>query len=103
MTIETLTDTRSPQRARAESLLHLYPDVEEPEREEIRQFLDKGPILEIGLMSGDPLLKTKMDRFRQENEAAFRLGIGKQAVLMLMLCIPFIALCWYVWDAGANR
>ncbi|MBB5684420.1 hypothetical protein [Sphingobium boeckii] len=103
MTVETLTETRSPQRIRAESLLHFYPDVDGQECEEIQQFLDKGPILEIGLMSGDPALKLKMDRFRQENAAAFRLGVGKQIALMLMLCIPFIALCWYIWDSGAKR
>ena len=103
MTVETLSETRSPERIRTESLLRRYPDVDAQERDEVRLFLDKGPILEIGLMSGDPVLKTQIDRFKQENAEAFRLGIGKQIALMMVLVLPMILFGWYIWDSGANR
>lgn len=82
-------------RARAEKLLRLYPETTEEETVEIRQFLTKGRILEVGLISGSDEFREKVAAFRKEHERHFRLKLHEIVAAFLIVTALVGALLWY--------
>lgn len=88
-------------RAHIGGLLRRYPDLPEGEAEELISFLASGPIAEVGFVTGDPDLRPLVERVKQDHARRFNGGIGNHILVALLLVIPMIALCWYIWDRGA--
>lgn len=82
-------------RARAEELLRLYPDTTDDETAEIRHFLTKGRILEVGLVSGSDEFREKVAAFRKEHDRHFRLKPREIVAAILIAAAPVGALVWH--------
>lgn len=82
-------------RERAEKLLRLYPNTTEEETVEIRHFLTKGRILEVGLISGSDEFRDKVAAFRKEHERHFRLKLHEIVAALLIVTALVGALLWY--------
>ena len=88
-----LTDPKG--RARAEELLGRYPDTTVEETAEIRNFLTKGKILEVGLVSGSDEFRDKVAAFRKEHSRDFRLKPHELLGFFAIIGLPVAALVWH--------
>lgn len=84
---------------RVESLLRLYPDIEDAERGEILHYLRRGPILDRGLLTGMETVRPQLARFRADHRKALGLQPRDYAAIGLVIVLV-VALCALLWDAG---
>lgn len=82
-------------RAREQELLRLYPGTTDDETAEIRHFLTKGRILEVGLVSGSDEFRDKVAAFREEHDRHFRLKPRELLGFLLITAVPVGALVWH--------
>ena len=85
---------------RVEDLLERYPVTSEAEGREIGAFLKQATALELGLLSSNPSVWTKAERYKADHahlfatsrlEVAGWIGLGLAVVLTIVL----------LWDVGA--
>ena len=103
MTLSRSADPAAPyERAHFENLLRRYPDIDPEALVELLDFLADGPIIDLGHIKGDPALAAITARVKQEHPARFRTTPMQHLRQWALLLIPFIAICWYVWDYGVH-
>ena len=86
-------------RSRVEDLLRRYPDVDAGETAEIIRFLEKGPPLEVALMTTVDDVKVKLCRFRADHAKHFALGPGHYLAVAAIV-IALLARLTLLWDSG---
>ncbi len=89
-------------RDRAADLLRRYASLDPTETEELIRFLAAGPIVDRGMVKGDETLAPIVAQVVADHPAPFRVGIGRQIVITLAVTLPFLALCYLAWGAGAT-
>ena len=83
-------------------LLSRYPWISGVEKEEIVQYLKKGPPLDTALLTTFDAIKPKLARFREDHRHHF--GVGPKAyVATIILIAAVLALCAFLWDSGLSR
>jgi hypothetical protein len=87
--------------ARAEELLRRYPEIAADETAELLRFLTKGPILEVGVISGRADLQQKLHQLRADHAASFRMNAREYAVFTLIVAV-FLAMCALLWNVGVK-
>ena len=85
-------------RERIAGLLEAYPRIDAGEAAEIVAYLKSARHLDIGLLSSDGRIRSKLDRFTEDHKAHFRLSVG-EVVLVLAGMIGVLCLAWLVWEA----
>jgi hypothetical protein len=75
-------------RARAEELLQRYPATTKDETGEIVDFLARGMHLDIGLVTAKQEFKEKAAAIRSAHPEAFRLGILRAILFVLIVLTP---------------
>ena len=88
-------------RTRIAGLLDHHPNLAPEETAEILDFLKSGSMIDIGMLSGDPAYRTKIEAVKASNHQAFRLGTGRSLLIGLAITLPFLLLCWLIADWGA--
>ena len=84
-------------RDRVEALLRKYPETSSAETAEIIQFLRKGPLFDVGLVTGNDELKPTVERIRREHRSEFSLGIREYA-LVAAIVIALIVVSAILWN-----
>lgn len=83
-------------------LLTRYPNIEEEEKTEIASFLRRGPIIDIGRLTGADELAPQLASFRANERR--RLGLQVRDYLIVGVALIIVAvLCLLMWDAGSGR
>ncbi len=97
---ETMTDTSL--RDRIAGLLNRYPALEPSERGELIAFIKSGPAIDRGMLKGDPTHAAAIRRVEADHPEQFRLSIARQLFVAAAVALPFLAICWLAWEAGAK-
>lgn len=97
---ETVTDTSL--RDRIAGLLNRYPALEPSEHAELIAFIKSGPAIDRGMLKGDPIHAAAIRRVEADHPEQFRLSIARQLFVAAAVALPFLAICWLAWEAGAK-
>ncbi|MEG3179157.1 hypothetical protein [Sphingomonas sp. LT1P40] len=97
---ETITETSL--RTHVAALLDRYPNLEPRETSELLDFLKFGPAVDRGMLKGDPATAPVIQRVLADHAEHFRVGLGKHLGIALAITLPFLVLCWLMWDSGAR-
>ena len=85
-----------------EELLRRYPGTSNAETVEIRDFLIKGRILDIGIVTSNDELKAKVAALRRDHGEQFRLK-GREVLTFYAITIaPMGLLVWYCISKGGS-
>ena len=84
-------------RDRVEALLRRYPETSAAETAEIIHFLKKGPLFDVGLVTGNDELKPTVERIRREHRAEFSLGLREYAIVAAIV-IALIVVGAILWN-----
>ena len=77
-------------------LLHLYPEIGEPELDELAARFRKLPALDMALFMSDEQFAPLLNRFRQENRSKTRTPFSQYAVLVWMGVAVFCILAYAI-------
>ena len=88
-------------RERASELLARYPRVSKEEASEILQFVRTGRHLDIGLLSRDNRLRSRLDSFMKDHRPGARLNWREGAALVGGILVLLIT-AWLIWAALAE-
>lgn len=97
---ETVTETSL--RDHVAGLLTRYPALEPSERAELIAFIKSGPAIDRGMLKGDPTHAAAIRRVEADHPEQFRLSIARQLFVAAAVALPFLAICWLAWEAGAK-
>ncbi len=97
---EAITETGL--RTHVTGLLARYPDLATHETSELLDFLKSGPAVDRGMLKGDPETAPAIQRVLADHAEHFRVGLTKQLGIALAITLPFLLLCWLIWDSGAK-
>jgi hypothetical protein len=95
-----MTDTSL--RDHVAGLLNRYPALEPSERAELITFIKSGPAIDRGMLKGDPTHAAAIRRVEADHPEQFRLSIARQLFVAAAVALPFLAICWLAWEAGAK-
>jgi hypothetical protein len=85
---------------RMEALLRRYPAIDAAEQEELLRFMQKGRIMDKGVLSSRDGMGEKLRAFEAEHASA--LGLGPLHWVMIGIgVLAFVAICWLIADIGA--
>lgn len=84
-------------REEVADLLYRYPHVSEEEAKLILGFLRKGRHLDIGILTGDEMLKPQLDRFMTDHKKQLGVGFFEGSAVITAI-VGFLAICWLVWE-----
>jgi hypothetical protein len=93
--------THAVHRERVSELLARYPRVSKQETGEILRFIRTGRHLDIGLLSSDDRLQTKLDSFMEDHEADQRVNWREGAAAVGGILVLLI-IAWLIWAAFAE-
>lgn len=93
--------TDAPTRTRIEQLLERYPMISSEEKHEIVTFLREGSIIEVGLLSGNAAMETKLQAFRKDQKKHLSLGPREYLWIATILAVVVI-LAILAWDTGVT-
>ena len=84
---------------RIESLLALYPELSREEEAEVLHYLRKGPLLDLGLLTGMESVRDQLARFREHHRRELGLQprdfLAPGVILLFVLVVGALA-----WNAG---
>lgn len=83
-------------RLQMEKLLYRYPDLYEKERQHLTALIKAAPIVDMALVSSDPIVGDKYRRFRSEQSASLRPTIWETAKFLAFWCLPLALILWAV-------
>ena len=82
----------------AEALLRRYPELGGRELERLVAIFPGLPVLDIGLMSMDADLSSKLDRFRRDHADRLEPSIAKSIMFVFMyLALPVMMTIGFLW------
>ena len=84
-------------RERIAGLLGRYPDISGHETSEILAFLKTARHLDVGLLSSDGRVGSKLDRFMGEHKSHFQLKPA-ETVAVIAFIVALLALAWLLWE-----
>lgn len=84
-------------RDEARDLLARYPQVSNAEARLILDFLRNGRHLDVGMLTADQALKSRLDSFMADHRKELRLGIGEGSAAVGAIA-AFLGLCWFLWE-----
>lgn len=99
MATQFLPQPREPSviAARAEALLHRYPNLSEAELAELINLMPSVPILDFGLMTADPAMSTRLDAFYREHGRRIRAPIAPLVIFLLVpLAVVALTAAWLI-------
>lgn len=85
-------------RERIAGLLEAYPGIDAGEAAEIVAYLKSARHLDIGLLSSDGRVRSKLDRFMEDHKAHFHLSVA-EVVLVLAGMVGTLCVAWLIWEA----
>jgi hypothetical protein len=89
-------------RDRAASLLTRYPALSRDESKEVLRFLKSARHLDVGLLSSDDAVRPRLDAFLEDHKK--HLGVtALEAGWVIGLILAFLAVCWMLWEIGADH
>ena len=84
-----------------ESLLARYPELSSEEEAEVLHYLRKGPLLDLGLLTGMESIRHALARFREDHRRELGLQprdfLAPAAILLFVLIVGALA-----WNAGTG-
>lgn len=84
-------------REEVADLLCRYPHVSDGEAKLILRFLRKGRHLDVGILTGDEMLKPQLDRFMTDHKKQLGVGFFEGSAVVTAI-VGFLAICWLVWE-----
>ena len=87
--------TPSATAARAEALLHRYPNLSEIELAELINLMPRIPVLDFGLMTADPTMSSRLDDFNREHGHKVRPTAASIAALLFVPLSLVVAIAWW--------
>lgn len=84
---------------RVEGIFRRYPAISPDEAQEALAFLQNGPHLEVGLVTGNSELRDNIAAFRHQHRKALRLGLRDYlkfgVVFTLLVVLPIATLAYW--------
>jgi hypothetical protein len=84
-------------REEVADLLYRYPHVSDEEAKLILGFLRKGRHLDVGILTGDEMLKPQLDLFMTDHKKQLGVGFFEGSAVVTAI-LGFLAICWLVWE-----
>ncbi|HET9511279.1 MAG TPA: hypothetical protein VFO80_09030 [Sphingomonas sp.] len=81
-------------RDRMAALLDRHPDLSQPELNEVIDFLARGPILDRGMLRGDPAYAATIAAIQAEHKRHFRAGIPQTLAVIALIIVPLALMLW---------
>jgi hypothetical protein len=90
-------DVRS-RRDRVADLVGRYPNVSDKDRREILDFMRNGRHLDIGLLTANEKIRSKLDRFMHDHKSHFGVTAREVAAVVAGIGV-MLATLWLLWGA----
>ncbi|KQN25614.1 hypothetical protein ASE86_05210 [Sphingomonas sp. Leaf33] len=81
-------------RDRAADLLARHPHLNAAETAEIVQFLAKGPIIDRGMLRGDPAYAATIDAIQSDHARHFRASLPQIVGVIALMTVPIALMLW---------
>ena len=95
--LQAVRDVRS-RRDRVADLVGRYPDISERDRREIIAFMRNGRHLDIGLLTANEKIRSKLDRFMHDHKSDFGVTAREVAAVVAGIGV-MLATLWLLWGA----
>ncbi len=87
-TIDTTT------RDRMAALLDRHSDLSPDELSELVDFLAHGPIVDRGMLRGDPAYTATIEAIQAEHKSHFRAGVAPTLAVIALITVPIALMLW---------
>ncbi|WP_294287942.1 hypothetical protein [uncultured Sphingomonas sp.] len=81
-------------RDRMAALLDRHPNLSPPELSEVIDFLARGPIVDRGMLRGDPAYAATIEAIQAEHKSHFRAGFLPTLAVIALITVPLAVMLW---------